>query len=109
LTETSCQRAETVAEALEHEAHEDPVERAEAAEVAASIRLVRRPALPVGHPPRAHHHLADVRLGAGTQALGIQCTGRDVALRATRRGVWHVLDREPVARVEEARRPTGRQ
>ena len=98
------QPAEPVAHALEHEAHEDPVHRPEAAEVARGVGPVGAAALPVGHPLGADHHLADVGLGARPDPLGVQGAGRDLALRAAHRRVGHVGDRQPVPRVEEARR-----
>ena len=48
-------------------------------------------------------------LGEELQQLGIEGTGRYVAVGTARRGVGDVLDRQPVARVEEARRPPDRQ
>ena len=101
--------AEAVEPATEEHPHEHQVHRAEAAEVAGGVRLVGAAALEVGHPAVADHHLADVGLGAGLDALGVEGAGGYVALGTTRRRVGHVLDGQAVARVEEARRTSGGQ
>ena len=93
----------------EHHAHEHHVHDPGATEVARGVRLVGATALPVRHPLRADHHLADVGLGPGADALGVQRAGRDVARCPAGGGPGDVGDREPVARVEEARGPAGRQ
>ena len=100
LTDRPDPLAQAVEPAPEEHAHEHPVHRPEAAEVARGVGLVGAPALPVGHAPGADHDLADVGLGPGADALGVQRAGRYVALGAAGRGVGHVLDREAVARVE---------
>src|ERR671912_336594 len=56
--------AESVEPAPEEHAHEHPVHRAEAAEVALGVGLVGPSTLPVGHAARSDHHLADVGLCA---------------------------------------------
>src|SRR6478609_8555570 len=100
---------ETVEAATEEHAHEHPVHRREGTEVALRVGLVGPAALPVGHPARADHDLADVGLGTGTHALDVERARRDLALRAARRGPRDVGDGHAVARVEEARGAALRQ
>ena len=90
LTERTDPLAQTVEATAEEHAHEHPVHRPEVAEVALGVGLVGPAALPVGHPPRADHHLADVGLRARAHPLGVELAGGDVAPRAAGRRVGHV-------------------
>ena len=78
--------------------------RAEAAEVARGVRLVGAAALPVRHPLGADHDLAESGSAPALHPLGVEGAGRHLAIGTADRGVGHVLDRQAVARVEEARR-----
>ncbi len=106
-------RAETLPDALEptteQHAHEHPLHGAEGAVVAHRVGLVGAATLPVGHPARADHDLADVGFGASFDPLRVELARGDVALGAAGRRVGDVDHREAVPCVEEARRPAGRQ
>ena len=107
-------RADAVTQAVEaateEHAHEHPVHRAEAAEVARRRRAGRRGrpasrargAMPTITLRMSGSAPARTRSASSAQAGTSRCG-------AARRRVGHVLDREAVARVEEARRAALRQ
>src|SRR4051794_16631926 len=81
LADARGQAAEAPQDVVGEHADEEPLQRPEGAEVAARVGLVLGSALPVRHPLRADHDLADVGGGADAEPVRVQ------------RARGHLLDR----------------
>src|SRR5690606_32596554 len=73
LTDPADGLAEAVEPAGEEHAHEHPLHRPEATVVTRGVGLVSPATLPVRDTLGADHHLADVRLGASSDPLHVEC------------------------------------